>query len=167
VKTAPAALGAAVWFVLAPGVVSGLIPWWLTRWQARELGPWWVPLQVVGGVLIVGGTAVLVHAFARFVSEGRGTPVPVAPPERLVVGGLYRYVRNPMYVAVVAVILGQALLLARWELLAYAGVVAATVTGFVMLYEEPELSRRFGTEYSAHRAGVRRWWPRLRPWQQP
>lgn len=158
-------VGAALWFVLAPGVVAGLVPWLITRWRPGDIGGWWLPMQVLGGALIAAGAAVLVHAFASFVSQGRGTPAPIAPPERLVVGGLYRYVRNPMYVAVVAVILGHILLLARFDLLWYAAGVVLLVTAFVVLYEEPELSRRFGPEYTAYRHSVGRWWPRLRPWR--
>ncbi|MQA26800.1 MAG: isoprenylcysteine carboxyl methyltransferase [Micromonosporaceae bacterium] len=157
--------GAALWFVLAPCVVAGLVPWLITRWRPGDIGVWWLPMQVLGGVLIVAGSAVIVHAFARFVSEGRGTPAPIAPPERLVVGGLYRYVRNPMYVAVVAVIVGQILQLARFDLLWYAAAVVLSVTAFVVLYEEPELSHPFGPEYAAYRQGVGRWLPRLRPWR--
>jgi protein-S-isoprenylcysteine O-methyltransferase Ste14 len=105
-----AAAGSAAFFVLAPGVVAGLIPWWLTGWQVRHPQPsWaWVPLRVAGGILIAAGVVVLVQAFVRFVAEGVGTPAPVAPTRHLVVGGLYRYVRNPMYLAVVATIVGQA-----------------------------------------------------------
>ena len=95
--------------MVAPGVVAGLIPWWVTGWEMRAV-PYWAPLRVLGGVLIAAGVLVLLHAFLRFVVEGLGTPAPVAPTERLVVGGLYRYVRNPMYLAVGAIIFGQALL---------------------------------------------------------
>src|ERR671916_2870500 len=108
-----AAVGGALFSLLAPGVVMGPIPWLLTRWQVREPLPYWAPMRVLGGVLLVAGLIVLVGAFVRFVVEGLGTPAPVAAPERLVVGGVYRYVRNPMYVAVLAVIVGQALLLGR------------------------------------------------------
>ena len=102
-----AAAGSAVFFVLGPGLVVGLVPWWLTGWQVRQPRPSWALLRVAGAALIAAGAAVLAHAFVQFVREGLGTPAPVAPPERLVVGGLYRYVRNPMYLAVVATILGQ------------------------------------------------------------
>lgn len=163
-RTFPAMTGAAIWFVLAPGVVAGLIPWLITGWSPRRLGWWWFPIQILGGALAVAGVVVVVYAFIRFVREGRGTPVPIAPPERLVVGGPYRYVRNPMYVAVEAVIIGQLLILARLELVLYAAAVALTTTAFVIVYEEPELSRRFGAEYAEYRRGVRRWLPRLRPW---
>jgi protein-S-isoprenylcysteine O-methyltransferase Ste14 len=110
---------------------------------------------------------VLVQAFVRFVSEGSGTPAPVAPTRELVVGGLYRYVRNPMYVAVGATIVGQALLLGRPGLLVYAALFWLTVAAFVHGYEEPTLSDRYGEEYAAYRRGVPAWWPRLRPWSRP
>jgi protein-S-isoprenylcysteine O-methyltransferase Ste14 len=90
----------------------------------------------------------------------------VAPPEHLVVGGLYRYVRNPMYIAVIATIVGQVLVLAQPGLLVYAAVVAAAMAGFVHGYEEPTLSEQFGTEYDAYRRAVPAWLPRLQPWQQ-
>jgi protein-S-isoprenylcysteine O-methyltransferase Ste14 len=117
-------------------------------------------------VLLVAGAAVLVHAFGRFVVEGFGTPAPLAPPEHLVVGGLYRYVRNPMYVAVIAAILGQSLLLWRPVLAGYAVVVTVAVVSFVLGYEQPTLARQFGTEYAAYRRNVPGWWPRLTPWHQ-
>src|ERR687886_2928166 len=108
-----AAVGSAVFFVAGPGIVVGLIPWLLTGWQVREPVPYWAPMRVLGVILLVAGLIVLVRAFVRFVVEGFGTPVLVAAPDRLVVGGVYRYVRNPMYVAVLASIVGQALILGR------------------------------------------------------
>ena len=104
-------------------------------------------------------------AFARFVIEGIGTPAPVAPPGQLVVGGFYRYVRNPMYVAVTATIVGQAALLGRPALLLYAAVFMAAVAAFVYGYEQPTLSERFGADYDEYRRNVPAWWPRLRPWR--
>lgn len=156
-----AALGSALFLVAAPGVTAGLVPWLLTDWRSSEPP---VPLVAIGGVLVVAGAGVLLHAFARFVVEGRGTPAPVAPTEQLVVGGLYRHVRNPMYVAVGATIVGQALLLGRPLLLAYAALFWLVVATFVTLYEEPALSARYGDEYAAYRRGVPAWWPRVRPW---
>lgn len=143
-KVMAAAAGSAVFFGLAPGVIAGLIPWWLTRRQPHDLGKYGVPIRILGAVLIIAGTIVLLQAFGRFVREGLGTPAPVAPPEHLVVGGLYRYVRNPMYVAVVTTIVGQALALGRFDLLWYAAAVFAAVALFVHGYEEPTLSRQFG-----------------------
>ena len=156
------ALGSALFLVVAPGVVAGLVPWWLTGWKS---GATRAPLQVIGALLIVAGAVVLLDAFVRFVVEGLGTPAPVAPPERLVVGGLYRYVRNPMYLAVGAIIVGQALLLARSILLFYAAAFAVVVLAFVRLYEEPTLAREFGAEYENYCRAVPGWWPRLRPWR--
>ena len=159
---ASAAVGTLVFLVVEPGVVAGLVPWLLTGWDST--GPPW-PLQVVGAFLIAAGVLVLLQAFARFVTEGIGTPAPIAPTEHLVVGGLYRYVRNPMYPAVAATIVGQGLLLGRWVLLAYAAAFLVTVASFVHWYEEPTLHDRYGAEYDAYRRAVPGWWPRRRPWQ--
>ena len=155
---AKAALGSIVFLVVAPGVVAGLIPWLLTGWDPAGDVAW--PLVAAGIVLVAAGTGVLLHAFARFVAEGIGTPAPVAPTERLVVGGLYRYVRNPMYLAVAATIVGQAMILGRPVLLLYAAAFGAAVVAFVRLYEEPTLARRYGAEYDAYRRGVPGWLPR-------
>jgi protein-S-isoprenylcysteine O-methyltransferase Ste14 len=159
---AVAAAGSAVFFALAPGVMAGLIPWWLTGWEAEDT---WAPLRVLGAALFAAGLVVLVHAFVRFVVEGVGTPAPVAPTEHLVVGGLYRYVRNPMYVAVTAIIVGQALVLGRPGLLLYAATFVATTATFVRVYEEPTLRERYGAEYEAYRHAVPGWWPRLHAWR--
>jgi protein-S-isoprenylcysteine O-methyltransferase Ste14 len=116
-------------------------------------------------LLVVAGVGVLLHAFGRFVAEGLGTPAPVAPTRELVVGGLYRYVRNPMYLAVLAAILGQALALGQPVLLPYAAAVGAAFVAFVHWYEEPTLARRFGASYQAYRRAVPGWWPRRHPWR--
>jgi protein-S-isoprenylcysteine O-methyltransferase Ste14 len=159
-----AAVGSALFLVAAPGVVAGYVPWLLTGWRSAHPP---APLAMLGAALVVAGVGVLLHSFARFVIEGRGTPAPIAPPERLVVDGLYRHVRNPMYVAVGATIVGQALLLGRPWLLAYAGAFWLVVAGFVRGYEEPTLSARYGEEYDVYRRAVPAWWPRLRPWSPP
>ncbi len=159
---ARSALGSGLFLVVAPGVVAGLVPWWLTGW---EQGTTWPLLRLLGALLIVAGVIVLVEAFVRFVVEGLGTPAPVAPTRRLVVGGLYRHVRNPMYLAVGATIVGQALLLGRSILLLYAAAFAAVVFAFVRLYEEPTLARQFGAQYEDYRRAVPGWRPRFRPWR--
>ncbi|MEI5102657.1 methyltransferase [Streptomyces sp. PmtG] len=161
-RKSTAAVGSSVFLALAPGVVAGVVPWWLTRWEA---GHWWGAVRVVGGVVLVVAGAVLAHAFARFVTEGLGTPAPVLPTEHLVVGGLYRHVRNPMYVAVVAAIAGQGLLLARPVLLGYGLVAGAAMGAFARWYEEPALLRAHGARYARYRAGVPAFLPRLRPWR--
>lgn len=156
-KKARAALGSAAFLVLAPGTTAGLIPYLLTGYEAHD-----APLaaRIAGAALIAAGAPALLHAFARFVTEGLGTPAPVAPTEHLVVTGLYRYVRNPMYLAVASTILGQGLLLGRPVLLAYALVFGATVFAFVRGYEEPTLRETYGEEYERYRAAVPGWWPR-------
>jgi protein-S-isoprenylcysteine O-methyltransferase Ste14 len=155
-----AAAGSALFLALAPGVVAGVVPWLLTGWDADA--DWGAVARVAGALLVGAGGIVLVQAFVRFVREGAGTPAPVAPTEHLVVGGLYRYVRNPMYLAVAATIVGQALLLGSVVLLGYAALFLAVVFAFVRGYEEPTLARRYGAEYEAYRAAVPGWWPRLR-----
>jgi protein-S-isoprenylcysteine O-methyltransferase Ste14 len=165
VRKVRAAAGSLLFLLVAPGVAAGLVPWWLTGWRVEELFPHWWPLRVLGAIVLAVGVGVLLHAFARFVVEGVGTPAPVAPPERLVVGGLYRYVRNPMYVAVTATIVGQALLLGQPILIAYAAGFLVLVAAFVRWYEEPTLLRRFGPEYEAYRRAVPGWWPRRTPWK--
>ena len=160
-----AAVGSAVFFLVGPGIVAGLIPWWLTGWRVREPVPYWAPMRVLGVILLAAGLFALFQAFVRFVVEGLGTPAPIAAPERLVVGGLYRYVRNPMYVAVLTVIVGQALILGQLVLLPYAAAFWVITAAFVRWYEEPALTRRFGPDYEAYRRAVPAWRPRLRPWE--
>ena len=155
---AAAAAGSAAFFVLAPGVVAGLVPWWLTGWRVQPLS---APLRLLGVVLLVAGFGVLLRAFVQFVADGIGTPAPVAPTERLVVSGLYRYVRNPMYLAVLATIVGQALILGQLGLFGYALAVGAAFVAFVRGYEEPTLRRRYGAEYESYQHAVPGWWPRL------
>jgi protein-S-isoprenylcysteine O-methyltransferase Ste14 len=162
-RIAAAAAGSSLFFAVAPGVVAGVVPWLLTGWDGAD-PPWPLVLRVAGGLLLAASTVVLVQAFARFVREGRGTPAPVGPTERLVVGGLYRHVRNPMYVAVVGAIVGQALLLGRPVLLGYAALAGAAMALFVRIYEEPVLAARYGDQYQAYRRAVPGWLPRLHPW---
>ena len=106
-----AAVGSAVFFVVAPGVVAGLVPWlisgWHVQWSMSVLG---IAMLALGCALVAAAVVVLVRNFVRFVVEGRGTPSPVLQTERLVVGGDYRFVRNPMYLAVITAMLGQAMI---------------------------------------------------------
>ncbi len=160
-----AVLGSALFLVLVPGSVAGLLPWLITRWTS---GPPLLGLPATrwaGASLLVLGLPGLLDAFGRFALLGRGTPSPSHPTERPVVSGLYRHVRNPMYVAVLATILGQALLLGSRHLVLYAVVVFAAFNAFVLLVEEPSLRARFGTGYATYCRGVGRWWPRLTPWR--
>jgi protein-S-isoprenylcysteine O-methyltransferase Ste14 len=164
-RKATAVFGSALFLIVAPFVAAGVIPWWINRWELRP--PFFLVelTRAMGVLLIVAGVPGIVDSFARFALQGLGTPAPVAPPQHLVVTGLYRYVRNPMYVSVVAVIFGQALLFGDWRLIIYGTVFWLACHVFVLVYEEPTLQRTFGAEYAAFRANVPRWIPRLRPWQ--
>jgi protein-S-isoprenylcysteine O-methyltransferase Ste14 len=156
-KRARAAAGSALFLAAAPGLTAGLVPYLLTGWNSHHPP---TVVQVAGAGLTFAGAAFLLNAFARFALQGLGTPSPTAPTERLVVEGLYRYVRNPMYLAVTATILGQWLLLGRPVLLAYAIVFLAITYAFVRGYEEPALTARYGEEYVRYRERVPGWWPR-------
>ena len=155
---AKAAVGSIVFLAVAPGVMAGAIPYWLTGWDAAGTVP--TAQVALGAGLVMVGVAVLLDAFGRFVVEGLGTPAPIAPTDHLVVGGFYRYLRNPMYVAVATAIIGQAVLLGRPALLLYAVAFGVTVWTFVRCYEEPTLAARYGAEYEAYRRMVPGWWPR-------
>src|SRR4051794_27506270 len=149
-----AALGSLLFLVVEPGVVAGLVPWGLTGWKVAR-----PPLivAVVGYVILVVGVAVLLHAFVRFVVEGVGTPAPVAPTRHLVIGGLYRYVRNPMYIAVALTIIGQAMVLGRAVLLLYAlvfGVAVGSFAHFLRAADADESVRRGVRGLSRRRPGV-------------
>jgi protein-S-isoprenylcysteine O-methyltransferase Ste14 len=152
-----------VFFFVAPGLVAGLVPWWLTGWQRPDAT--FGVVDVLGLGLIGLGLLAVVDCFVRFVREGLGTPAPTSPTEFLVVGGLYRHVRNPMYVAVGSAIAGEALILRSTELAAWFLIFVAMVVSFVKGYEEPTLRRRFGTSYERYREAVPGWWPRLSPWR--
>ncbi len=159
-----AAVGSSVFFAVAPGTVVGLIPRLITGWESPNLPRYWVIAQVIGGLLIVVGLVPAVSAFVEFVKAG-GTPMPIAPTQRLVVGGFNRYLRNPMYFGLLLAVVGQALLFGSVGLLIYAAAAWALPAAFVRWYEEPTLSRQFGAEYEAYKRAVPAWWPRKRPWE--
>jgi protein-S-isoprenylcysteine O-methyltransferase Ste14 len=160
-KRPAAVLASVVHFAAAPGVVVGVVPWLLTGWHPADPG-WPLPVRIAGAILLAVGVCVLVAEFARFVREGEGSPAPPAPTRVLVTGGLYAHVRNPMYLAVVGAIVGQAALLGRPGLLVYAASVALVCAAFVHLYEEPTLARTYQEQYDRYREDVPRWLPRLR-----
>jgi len=164
---ARAILGSLVFLIVAPGTVAGLIPWWISKWKVQPMPPDFLVVQLIGVLVLAGSLLVLFDSFARFALQGIGTPAPVLPTRHLVVTGRYRYVRNPMYVAVVAAILGQSMILGDLDLVLYAGLVWLVSHLFVVVYEEPTLRRTFGDEYVEFCANVPRWIPRLRPWNGP
>lgn len=159
-----AIIGSAVFLVIAPGFIAGLVPWWISHWELRPPLLRIFLFRFAGAVLITSGVIGLLDSFARFAVQGLGTPAPVFPTRRLVVTGLYRYVRNPMYLAVLSTIFGQALLLGNVALLEYGGLVWALFQVFVLAYEEPILRRSFGPEYEHYCTAVPRWIPRFTAW---
>jgi protein-S-isoprenylcysteine O-methyltransferase Ste14 len=146
-----------------PGLVLVIAPWWLTRLRVPAGEPAWQ--IVVAATLMAAGVMPLLESIWRFVHVGRGTLMPAVPTEHLVVSGLYRFVRNPMYVGVLTALAGEALLFERWNMVIYWAVVAGTIHLFVLYYEEPTLSQRYGEEYEEFKRMVPRWLPRLTPWK--
>jgi protein-S-isoprenylcysteine O-methyltransferase Ste14 len=144
--------------LLVPGTVLGLVPLALVT---SGLGPRFDrgAAHLFGFALILPGVAIIGWCFINFVRRGHGTPAPYDPPRRLVIVGLYRYVRNPQYVGVILVALGEAVLFGSALLLGYAVFLALGYHGFVRWYEEPTLRRTFGEEYLRYCAAVSRWWP--------
>jgi protein-S-isoprenylcysteine O-methyltransferase Ste14 len=154
-----AAVGTALFLPTAAGFGIVLVPYLITRWQPG--GPYPLAVRVFGVTLITAGGIVFIAGCVRFAAEGAGIPVPTEPNSRqLTVGGPYRYVRNPLYLAWVMAIAGQALLLSRPVLLFYAAGILIASAAFVHWYEEPTLARRFGEQYEAYRKQVPGWWPR-------
>ena len=166
-KRTLAILGSAIFLVIAPGIVAGYVPWRISRWQVGTPLLGTVAFRVIGGLLVFAGLPVLLDSFARFALQGLGTPAPIFPTRHLVVSGLFRYVRNPMYVGVVSLILGQGLFFGSVRVLAYGVAVWVGFYLFVLIYEEPTLRNNFGLEYEEFCANVPRWIPRLRPWRRP
>ena len=159
-----AILGTAVFFVV-PLFVAGIVPWWIVGWPLPSSDHSVPVAQAIGGVLAAAGTLMVLDSFVRFAVKGMGTPAPVFPTRHLVVDGLYRYVRNPIYVGVVSVIFGQALVFGSPGLALYGALIWFLFDRFVGGYEEPTLRETFGSEYVEFCRHVRRWIPRLTPWR--
>ncbi|HEX9188190.1 MAG TPA: isoprenylcysteine carboxylmethyltransferase family protein [Vicinamibacteria bacterium] len=158
-----AAVGAAAFFVVAPGGVAGLAPYLISGWRLDRRLPG--GLRVLGAVLIAAAVLSVAESFVRFVARGHGTPAPVSPPRHLVVSGQYRYLRNPMYLSLVAIVVGQAVWFGSAALAAYAAVLLGLFHLRVVTCEEPRLSQLFGGEFASYRRAVPRWLPRLGPWR--
>jgi protein-S-isoprenylcysteine O-methyltransferase Ste14 len=154
-------LGTIVFLFAVPGVVAGLVPYLICGWRFGSSGV----TSLLGGAAVGVGVAFLLHSFVEFAARGVGTPAPIAPTKHLVVTGAYRYVRNPMYLAVLAIIFGQALMFQHAAVAIYGALVLVTVAAFVRVYEEPTLSAKHGAEYDRYRAAVRAWIPRTSPYE--
>ena len=135
------------------------MPWWITRWRLAPPFFGVGAIRYLGAFLAILGLVSLLDSFARFALVGRGTPAPIAPTETLVVSGQHRYVRNPMYLAVLSIVVGQALVFGSVWLLGYSALLLAAFHAFVVGYEEPTLARRYGASYERYRSTVGRWLP--------
>jgi protein-S-isoprenylcysteine O-methyltransferase Ste14 len=145
-----------------PGLTLVLVPWLITRFRIPNAES---AVEIAAGLVLMAlGIVPLLESIARFVAVGKGTLVPTAPTQHLVVSGLYRLVRNPMYTGVLTVIAGEALLFQSMNLVLYLGVAWLAMHLFVRLYEEPRLTRTYAEEYRLYKSNVPRWIPRLRPW---
>jgi protein-S-isoprenylcysteine O-methyltransferase Ste14 len=143
---------------LVPGTVLGLVPFLLLQNLGAPFD--WGRMHLLGLLLLVPGLAIIIWCFIDFIQRGRGTPAPYDPPRRLVTAGLYRYVRNPQYIGVVLVAMGEALWAGSPILLAYAAFLALGYHLFVRFYEEPTLHKLFGKDYERYCATVPRWLPK-------
>lgn len=155
-----AVAGGVAYFLAVPAVLGGLVPWAITDWRIHSSS---MALRVIAAVTICVGLVPLVSAFVEFVRAG-GTSSPTAAPDRLVVAGFNRYVRNPMYIGVLLIILGQASLFTSTALAIYGALFWVSVAAFVHWCEQPTLSRRFGAAYEAYRRAVPAWVPWSHPW---
>src|ERR1044071_2788459 len=160
------ALRAIFFVLLLPGSVAGYIPFGILRSENGLRIPRLSPSSISASILVVVGAIVLLRCVWDFFTTGKGTLAPVDPPRVLVVGGLYRFTRNPMYNGVLALILGEAWLFGSVPLLKYALLVLVLFHLFVVLYEEPALSSQFGESYRAYRRAVPRWGFTTRPFQE-
>jgi len=162
-RRSTAAAVSVAWGVALGGTFACLLPYLLGEWHFHRPLPYWAVAQAAGGLLICAGLVPIAASFIDFI-RADGTPVPVAAPPRLVVRGSYRYVRNPIYVGFLAILVGEALLFGSLGLLKYAAVAWCIGAAAVRWYEEPTLGRKFGAEYQDYRRAVRAWIPRLHPW---
>ncbi len=152
-----------LWVIICPGTVSMLLPWIILSRVGSGIHQW-SRFQWSGMLLIGAGACILLWCIYAFATQGKGTLSPVDPARRLVVSGLYRYVRNPMYLGVTTVLLGETLLFESMPLLGYTGLVFLLFNLFIRLYEEPYLRRQFGEGYERYCEKVGRWLPG-RPYQ--
>ena len=150
-----------VFVILVPGTALLWAPDLMLKKSVPRPANWFSWLALVP---LVSGAAILLECAWEFAVKGLGTPAPIDPPKTLVVSGLYRYVRNPMYAGVALVLFSEAVLFSSLRLLEYALIVWAAFFLFVVAYEEPALRKKFGASYRAYLKAVPRWLPRLTPW---
>jgi protein-S-isoprenylcysteine O-methyltransferase Ste14 len=151
-----AILNTIVFTIFVPGTVAGVMPYWLSNGFPLTSGP----LRWLGALVMVGGISIYCRCAWEFAVRGLGTPAPIAPTQFLVTTALHRYVRNPMYIGVALVILGEAALCHSLRLVIYAAAMLSIVHVFVVFYEEPTLRRQFGESFEAYVRSVPRWIPK-------
>jgi len=154
------ALRSLVYTIIIPGTVTVLIPYLILSGRGERIAQPWAVLQVLGLVGMAVGATILLRCIWEFMATGRGTLAPIDPPKELVVRGLYRYVRNPMYLGAFILLLGEAAFFESFPVLLYAVAWFMTINLIVLLYDEPVLRRRFGDSYERYAAAVHRWVPR-------
>jgi len=152
--------------LLLPGMVTGVIPATILygSWRGWPPFPWNVVLPVIGSISIVAGLTLMIWTNRLFATAGDGTLAPWNPPQKLVVRGVYRHVRNPMITGVFCILLGESVLFGSFPLLGWFGFVVAVNMIYIPLFEEPGLERRFGDDYLLYKRNVPRWIPRLTAW---
>jgi protein-S-isoprenylcysteine O-methyltransferase Ste14 len=149
-----------LFIVLVPGFVAGWVPLhWFER-SPHWPEPTWQWWHFSGALLVGVGVGIVLHCVWLFATKGRGTPAPIDPPKKLVHRGLYRWVRNPMYLGVLAVVTGEMVFFWSWHVGVYLLCLTCVLQTFVVLYEEPALSSQFGAMYEDYLRDVPRWWPR-------
>jgi len=162
-----AIFGSTLFLILVLGLVVIYFPYIFCHWRLAPPFFGFLPVRAIGLLIFGAGLYILLDAYVRFALQGLGTPAPVAPPSRLVVTGVYRYVRNPMYMAILAAVWGQGLFFGNAQVIHYGLYLWAGFFAFVLCYEEPALRRKFGAEYLKFCAEVPRWIPRLNPYSPP
>lgn len=145
-----------VFTVLQPGLVAVVIPYYILGGEINLETPW--QTHTYGGIIVFAiGLIVMLRCIIQFAFEGKGTLSPIDPTKRLVVRGLYRYSRNPMYVGVMMILIGEAIVTQSATLWIYLAIIFLAFNLFIMLHEEPRLRKVFGEEYLLYCEKVRRW----------
>lgn len=156
-----------IFTVLVPGTVAGWIPYYLRASPGSRGSISLGSFRYAGLAAMLIGALIYLWCAWDFTFSGKGTPAPIDPPKELVVRGLYKYVRNPMYIGVLSLVLGQAIWFESARLFEYAALLFLLFSAFVFLYEEPALRRKFGESYRRYCQMVPRWIPRLRRQSDP
>lgn len=146
-----------VFTILQPGIVTGLVPWLILKEQKYEWHTSLTLWQYSGLIFFLAGLLIMLLCIARFAFEGKGTLSPLDPTKKLVIAGLYKYSRNPMYVGVMLILAGEIFFFQSFSLLLYSVIIFCAFHAFIVFREEPRLLQDFGEEYKSYKSTVRRW----------